>query len=75
MSQLLSHHEVLHPVSEVRKRNRKIQTLLAAVACALIAALIVFAAPEIGLVAAATGSIVAGGGSAVLTIMAKHMKT
>jgi hypothetical protein len=75
MNQILTRDQALHPVTEVRKRNRKIQTLLAAVACALVAAVIVLAAPEIGLVAAATGSLVAGGSSAVLTIVARHMQT
>ena len=64
-----------NPIVEVRKRNRKIQTLLASVAFALIAALAVLISPEIGTKFAAVASLGAGGGSAILAIVAKHTRT
>ena len=61
-----------NPVIAVRKRNLKIQRLVFAVACALVAAIILLVAPEIGTKASLLGSLVAGGGSAAFTIAAKH---
>jgi hypothetical protein len=61
-----------NPVTVIRKRNRKIQRLILAVGCALVAASILLIAPEIGATTALLGSLVAGGSSAAFTIAAKH---
>jgi len=58
--------------TKLHRRNRKIQTLFAAVICALVAAFMVLLSPELGVRAAAVGGLLASGGSAVLTIYAKH---
>jgi hypothetical protein len=61
-----------NPVKMIRRRNLKIQRLIYAVFCALVAAVLLLFAPEIGVGTAVIASLVAGGSSAAFTLAAKH---